>query len=60
MVTGSGLGESNLPQNIGSGQRWRTTPPAWGSMDSYRIVGKMIGKLLYRPAGISHNDEDNV
>jgi len=48
MITGSGFGESSLPQNLGSGQRKRGHPASWGSVVGDRSVGKMIVKLPYQ------------
>jgi hypothetical protein len=44
MVTGSGFGESSLPQNLGSGQKVEDQPPSWGSVGSHRRVGKIFSK----------------
>ena len=39
----------------------RRTPPFWGSVGGDRSVGKMKGKLVYRPAGLSHiNDNGEI
>ena len=58
MVTGSRFGASRLPQNLGSGQRNASTATYWGRGRASVIAGKTISKLLYRPAGILHNNDE--
>jgi hypothetical protein len=34
------------------------TAPSWGRGEAYEIVEEIKGKLLYRPAGLSHNNDN--
>jgi hypothetical protein len=59
MVIGSGFRGSSVAQNLRTSQRNGRAATLCGWDAPYQIVEKMIDKLVYRPAGILHNN-DNV